>query len=72
MKRPEVRYKFGAKMRRLRKKNGWTQEELADRADIAYKHVQRLEGRTPSPVKIDTIEKIAKAFRISCSEMMDF
>ena len=72
MKRPEIRYKFGAKIRRLRKKSGWTQEELADRADIAYKHVQRLEGKTPSPVKIDTIEKIAKAFKISSSELMDF
>ena len=72
MKRPAIRYKFGTKIRSLRKRNGWTQEELADRAEIAYKHVQRLEGKTPSPVKIDTIEKLAKAFKISCSKLMDF
>jgi transcriptional regulator with XRE-family HTH domain len=72
MKRPDIRYKFGKKLRQLRKQRGWTQEELAEHADIAYKHVQRLEGKTPSPVKIDTIEKLAKAFKISSSRLLDF
>lgn len=48
----------------LRKGKGWTQEELANRANIAYKHIQQFEGMTPSPVKIDTIEKIANAFKV--------
>ena len=59
-------------MRQLRKKQNWTQEDMAEHADIAYKHIQRLEGKTPSPVKIDTIEKIAKAFKMSCSDLLDF
>lgn len=71
-KYPEIRYKFGRKIRQLRKRNSWTQEDLSEHADIAYKHVQRLEGKTPSPVKIDTIEKIAKAFKISCSQLLNF
>ena len=71
MKRPSIRYKFGVKIRTLRTRKGWTQEELAGRAEIAYKHVQRLEGKTPSPVKIDTIEKLAKAFGISPSKLLE-
>ncbi len=68
----DIRIKFGNHLRRLRKKKGWTQEELAERADIAYKHVQRLEGRHPSPVKIDTIAKLAKAFGVRPSKLLDF
>jgi transcriptional regulator with XRE-family HTH domain len=68
----EIRLKFGKRLRRLRKKRGWTQEELAEYAEIAYKHVQRLEGKHPSPVKIDTVEKIAKAFKISIPNLLDF
>lgn len=67
----EIRLKFGKRLRLLRKKHGWTQEELAEYADIAYKHVQRLEGKHPSPVKIDTVEKIAKAFKISIRNLLD-
>ena len=72
MKRPEIRYKFGTKIRQLRKEKGWGQEELAERADVAYKHVQRLEGKTPSPVKIDTIEKLAKAFKVPTWKLLQF
>ena len=68
----EIRRKFGKKLRKLRYQRGWTQEQLAEYADIAYKHVQRLEGKHPSPVKIDTIEKLAKAFKIKISKLLDF
>ena len=70
-KKPEIRYKFGKRLRQLRKAKKWTQEDLAGHADVAYKHIQRLEGKTPSPVKIDTIEKLAKAFKISISKLLD-
>lgn len=68
----DIRLKFGYNLRRLRKRKGWTQEELAEYADIAYKHVQRLEGKRPSPVKIDTIEKLAKAFGVRPAKLLDF
>jgi len=68
----DIRFKFGKRLRQLRKRNGWTQEQLAEYADIAYKHVQRLEGKHPSPVKIDTQQKLAKAFKMKISKLMDF
>jgi transcriptional regulator with XRE-family HTH domain len=68
----EIRLKFGKRLRFLRAKKGWTQEQLAEYADIAYKHIQRLEGKHPSPIKIDTVEKLSKAFKIKISKLMDF
>ena len=68
----EIRRKFGRKLYQLRMKRGWTQEELAEYSDIAVRHVQRLESKNPSPVTIDTVEKLAKAFKISCSKLLDF
>jgi len=68
----EIRRKFGKRIYKLRIRKCWTQEELAEHADIAVRHVQRLEGKNPSPVKIDTIEKLAKAFKVSCSKLLDF
>ncbi|OGW79329.1 MAG: hypothetical protein A2Z83_09275 [Omnitrophica bacterium GWA2_52_8] len=67
----EIRLKFGRRIRRLREKKGWTQEELAYRAGLAVRQVQYLESKNPSPAKIDTIEMIAKAFGISCSRLLD-
>ncbi len=68
-----IRIKFAKRLRELRFKRKWTQEELAEYADMAYRHVQRLEStKNPPPVKIDTIEKIAKAFRISPSKLLAF
>ena len=70
-RKPEIRYRFGKRLRQLRKAKSWTQEDLAGYAEVAYKHIQRLEGKTPSPVKIDTIEKLAKAFKVPISKLLD-
>lgn len=68
----EIRQKLADRLRRLRKQKGWTQEELAEYADMAVRQIQYLESKNPSPAKIDTIEKLAKAFRLSCSKLLDF
>ena len=69
----DIRVKFARRLRLLQEKKEWTQEELAEYADLAYRHVQRLESTlNPPPAKIDTIEKLAKAFKISPSKLLDF
>jgi len=68
----EIRRKLAKRLKQLRGKRGFTQEDLADKADIAYKHIQRLEGKKPNAAKIDTLEKLAKAFGVSVSKLMDF
>lgn len=60
------------RVRELRIKHGLTQQELAELADLDYKHIQRLESKNPTEVKLETIEKLAKAFKMSCSELLDF
>jgi len=69
----DIRIKFAKRLRQLRLKKKWTQEELAEYADLAYRHVQRLESlKNPPPAKIDTIEKLAKAFKITPSNLLKF
>ena len=68
-----MRIRFAEHLRTLRLKRGWTQEELAERADLAYRHVQRLESlKRPPPAKIDTLEKLANAFNISPATLLAF
>lgn len=67
-----ARQKLGKKLRYFRQKHGYTQERLAEMTGIDYKYVQKIEGKNPPSVRIDTIEKLAKAFRIKCSKLMDF
>jgi transcriptional regulator with XRE-family HTH domain len=62
---------FSSRIRELRKKYGYSQEELAERSGIEYKHVQRLESKKPCDVKLSTVEKLAKAFKIPVSELLD-
>ncbi|MBI3999466.1 MAG: helix-turn-helix transcriptional regulator [Candidatus Omnitrophica bacterium] len=56
----------------LRKRKGYTQEGLATLTGIDYKYIQKIEGKNPPAVRIDTIEKLAKVFKISCSKLLDF
>ena len=67
-----VRIKLGQKIRRFRLAKKLTQDELAELTGIDYKYIQKIEGKTPPAIRIDTIQKIAKALKVSLSEMMDF
>ena len=68
----DIKQQLANRIRELRKKFGYTQEELANLAGIDYKHLQKLESKTPPAIKIDALEKIAKAFKMSCSELLIF
>ena len=67
-----ARLRLAKRIQALRKKKGYTQEALADRVGIDYKYLQKIEGKNPPAVRIDTIEKLAKVFKISCSKLLDF
>ena len=55
---------FGANLRRYRKICKLTQQRLAEQAGIDYKYIQRMEGKSPTAVRIDTLARLAKALRI--------
>ena len=67
-----IEKKLSRRIRELRKKKRLTQEKLAELAGIDYKHIQLLEGKNPSMPKLDTVEKIAEAFNISITKLLDF
>ena len=66
-----IRLRFAEKIRKLRKKRGYTQDKLSDLTGIDYKYIQRLEGKNPPAVKIDTIQRIADAFKVHPSKLLD-
>jgi len=68
----KIALRFAKKLRELRKEYGYTQEHLAGLSGIDYKHIQRLESKNPPAVRIDTLEKIAKAFNLPISELVKF
>ena len=56
--------KFGANLRKYRKSMKLTQQRLAELAEMEYKYIQRLEGKKPTAVRIDTIARLAKVLKI--------
>ncbi|MDD5080396.1 MAG: helix-turn-helix transcriptional regulator [Candidatus Omnitrophica bacterium] len=66
----DIRVLYSERLRYLRKTHGYTQQKLAELANIEYKHVQRLESKKPCDIKLSTLEKIAKAFNISISDFL--
>ena len=63
MAKKTARFRFGRGVRKLRNRYFWTQEKLAKRARISRSYLQKIEGKNPPNVTIDTIKKIADAFK---------
>ena len=53
----------------LRKKRGWTQEVLAEKANITVRTVQRIENGTD--VSLDTLASISNALLVPVSELFE-
>lgn len=67
-----IRLKLGKKIKELRKRCSYTQEELSEIANIDYKYIQRIEGKNPPALKIDPIEKLAKALKVKPCDLLKF
>jgi DNA-binding XRE family transcriptional regulator len=66
----QIVLKFSKRVRQLREKNGLTQEKLAEIADISYKNIQYLEAKNPTCPSLITLNKLAKAFNITISQLL--
>ena len=62
--------KFGEKIRELRHKNNISQEELAELTDLHRTYIGGIE-RGERNVSLENIYKIAKALKISLSELFE-
>lgn len=69
---PRIRLQLAAQLRRLRKEKNLTQEAMAERVGIDIRYYQRIESGKPNAVKIDTLEKLAKALNIPVWKLLRF
>jgi len=72
MEDKSIALKLTVRIRNLRREYNYTQQKLSEMANIDYKHIQLLESKKPPYAKLDTLEKLAKAFNITCSELLRF
>ncbi|MFF3924003.1 helix-turn-helix domain-containing protein [Paenibacillus lactis] len=66
-----IRKLFGQRIRTLREQYGWTQEQLAERADLHPNYIGQIE-RGLKNVSLDNIHKLAVSLRMDLSQLFDF
>ncbi len=71
MKNPASVEAFGVHLRKLREARGWSQQALADYADVAKLTVQRIEHAKGAPT-LDILVSLARALHLPLRELMDF
>ncbi len=64
MERQELQKAFGSRVKTLRKQKGWTQKELAAKADVRSAQLNKYEGGLHSP-PFETLLKLAEALDTS-------
>ena len=69
---PKVRLQLAQCLRKHRTKLKLTQEQAAELAGMDIRYYQRLESKAPNAIKIDTLDRVAKAFKTTPSKLLDF
>lgn len=64
----KIRLMFGKRVRQLRLARGFSQESLADEVGLHRTYIGNIE-RGEESVSIDNVAKIAKALKVSLSEL---
>jgi len=62
---------LGTRIRKLRKERRLSQEALAEKADLHYTFVGRVE-RGEKNISLESLEKLAKALEINLMDLFDF
>jgi transcriptional regulator with XRE-family HTH domain len=65
----KILIKFGDKVKELRKEKGFSQEELASRADLHRTYIGMIE-RAEKNITLINIEKIANALGVNIKELI--
>ncbi len=61
---------FSKKLKQLRKKSGWSQQKLAEKAGLSYNVITKIEQGAAKNPNIQTMIKLANAFQISLDELV--
>ena len=65
----DITVALGRRIRSLRQSRGWTQEQLAEYSDLHVSYIILLE-KGANRATIETLNKLAKAFRISIAGLV--
>ena len=66
----DIRSRLARRVRVLRRKRCLTQQQLAELADLDYKHIQLLEGKRPPHPRLDTLEKLSRGLGVPLSRLI--
>ncbi|MDP2924048.1 MAG: helix-turn-helix transcriptional regulator [Candidatus Omnitrophota bacterium] len=58
------------RLKELRKKSGWSQQRLAEKAGLSYNTITKIEQGAATKPTIQTMIKIADAFGITLDELV--
>ena len=59
------------RLKQLRKKAGWSQQSLAEKAGLSYNVITKIEQGVAKKPTIQTMIKLADAFKISLDELVN-
>lgn len=57
-------------IKRLRKKQGLTQDDLAKKANIKYSTLTKIEGEVVTKPSVQTVQKIAESLGVPIEELL--
>ncbi len=66
----QILRRFGDNIKKLRKKRGWSQDELGKRSRLHRTYIGSIE-RSERNVSLLNIERIAKALNVKASELIE-
>lgn len=66
----EIRERLAQRVRAYRKERRWSQEELADRAELHRTFVSQIERATQGAT-IDTVARLAAALEVRFGDLLD-
>jgi transcriptional regulator with XRE-family HTH domain len=65
----DIKIRFGLRLRELRLEKGWSQETLANLADIDRTYIPGIESGKRN-ISIVIIEKLSSVFKMSISDLL--
>lgn len=66
----DIRRRLGLNIKRLREAKGWSQEDLAEHADLHRTYVSGVERGIRNPT-VTVLEKFAGALKVSMGSLLD-
>ena len=66
----DVRQRLAVNMKRLRKERGWSQEALADEADLDRTYISGIEREVKNPT-VTVVERVAEALSCSLGDLLN-